>query len=425
MISLFSFLFREKLCFLCTTIEQEHHHHAFTAESNQKVEKENLPKRRQLSPNSEKEWFKKKDSCTQPTRESRHTRLRLERDVNREQHRHSNKSCKGFVPQSASLLHHTGIPEGITCKRSRASLYICPHPSCGATPYISNLPGCRLHLCRVHYGTCLLCPFCPNKRYYHVSGWKDHINSKHCDIPWYGASEELQAKLTLAALTTPDSSDVAVTQQELPIPTEPASATADPVSTPEPFASFTAPLPLPMPKPVNEEPPLEDTLVYEEDVDPSSSDVSPEMEQSLMDSPPEGGISSIREKLDQMNAILKGANFKNNNGYKKCDKQDLRNKLKGLVSLQQELLGEVRSQCNATIVMGGAIINCSVLMRNQSRVVRNGKTCWGGDKGGGSSSPGTGSQSPTVTSKMGTTGRSLREMLKMPEYHNPDPLVRL
>ena len=41
------------------------------------------------------------------------------------------------------------------------------------------------------------------------------------------------------------------------------------------------------------------------------------------------GISSIREQLDQMNAILKGANFKNNNGYKKRDKQDIRNKLKG------------------------------------------------------------------------------------------------
>ena len=54
-----------------------------------------------------------------------------------------------------------------------------------------------------------------------------------------------------------------------------------------------------------------------------------------------------------------------------------------------------------------------------------GKLAWGGDKGGGSPSPGTGSQSPTVTSKMGTTGGSLREMLKMPEYHNPDPLVRL
>ena len=42
------------------------------------------------------------------------------------------------------------------------------------------------------------------------------------------------------------------------------------------------------------------------------------------------GISSIREQLDQMSAILKGANFKNNNGYKKNDKQDIRNKFKGL-----------------------------------------------------------------------------------------------
>ena len=32
------------------------------------------------------------DSCTQSTSESRHTRLRLERDVNREQHRSPNKS---------------------------------------------------------------------------------------------------------------------------------------------------------------------------------------------------------------------------------------------------------------------------------------------------------------------------------------------
>ena len=91
-----------------------------------------------------------------------------------------------------------------------------------------------------------------------MSGWKDHMNSKHRHVPWYGASEELQAKLTLAALTTPDSSDVAVTQQELTVSTEPASATSDPASTPEPFASFTAPLPLP--EPVKEEPPLEDTL---------------------------------------------------------------------------------------------------------------------------------------------------------------------
>ena len=78
--------------------------------------------------------------------------------------------AEGFVPQSAGLLHHTGIPEGISCKRSDtqtargASLYICPLPSCGATSYIGDLPGCGSHLRHVNYSTCLLCPFCPNKR---------------------------------------------------------------------------------------------------------------------------------------------------------------------------------------------------------------------------------------------------------------------
>ena len=171
--------------------------------------------------------------------------------------------AEGFVPQLAGLLHHTGIPEGISCKRSDtqtargASLYICPHPSCGATPYIGNLPGFASHLHCVHYGTCILCPFCPDKRYYHVSGWKDHMNSKHPHIPWYGASEDLQAKLILAALTTPDvvTSDVTVTQQELTVSVKPASATSDPTPTPELFASFTAPLPLP--EPVKEEPPVD------------------------------------------------------------------------------------------------------------------------------------------------------------------------
>ena len=42
------------------------------------------------------------------------------------------------------------------------------------------------------------------------------------------------------------------------------------------------------------------------------------------------GIGSIREQLDKMSAILKGANFKNNNRYKKKNGQDIRNKLKGL-----------------------------------------------------------------------------------------------
>ena len=135
------------------------------------------------------------------------------------------------------------------------------------------------------------------------------MNSKHRHVHWYGASEELQAKLVLAALATPDTTDVAVTQQELPIPTEPASATADPVSTLEPFASFTAPLPLPMPEPVKEESPLEDTLVYEEDVDPSSSDVSPKMEQSLLDPPPEEEMEKPKPPTPSEEDIKEAALF--------------------------------------------------------------------------------------------------------------------
>ena len=223
--------------------------------------------------------------------------------------------AKGFVPRSANLLHHTGIPEGVTCQRSDTqtakgtSLYICPHPSCGATPYIGDLPGCGSHLCHVHYGTFLLCPFCPDRRYYHVSGWKDHMNSKHHNIPWYGASEELQAKLTLAALTTPASTDLAITQQEILILAMPTSATQEPTSTPKPFASFTASLPLTTPKPVKEEPPLEDTLVYEEDVDPSSSDMSPKMEQSLLDPPQEKEVEKPEPPTPSEEDIKEAALF--------------------------------------------------------------------------------------------------------------------
>ena len=55
------------------------------------------------------------------------------------------------------------------------------------------------------------------------------------------------------------------------------------------------------------------------------------------------GIGSIREQLDKMSAILKGANFKNNNGYKKNGRQDIRSKLKGPVLWQHELSGRAKS----------------------------------------------------------------------------------
>ena len=78
--------------------------HTFTAESNQKVEKENLRKRehscsqtaRENSLRQQAREFRTRNRkgqlYTVHERESRHTRLRLGRDVNREQHRCSNKS---------------------------------------------------------------------------------------------------------------------------------------------------------------------------------------------------------------------------------------------------------------------------------------------------------------------------------------------
>ena len=97
--------------------------------------------------------------------------------------------AEGCIPTSLSDIHHTGIPPGVSCKRSEkttahgASLYICPHRDCGATPYVGDLYGCSSHLCRVHFRTCLICPYCPNQRYYCASGWKVHMSSKHSSVP--------------------------------------------------------------------------------------------------------------------------------------------------------------------------------------------------------------------------------------------------
>ena len=79
-------------------------------------------------------------------------------------------------------------------------------------------------------------------------------------MPWFGASEELQASLTLASV----SAAVQEASTNSPAtPTQPA---------PIPFASFVTPLPTPPPLP-KEAPPPEDTLPYvtEEDIDPSQS----------------------------------------------------------------------------------------------------------------------------------------------------------
>ena len=116
----------------------------------------------------------------------------------------------------------------MACKRSGkttacgASLYICPHADCGATPYVGDLYGCSSHLRRVHYGTSIMCPYCPNQKYYRASGWKNHMSSKHATAPWFGASEQTQASLMLAAIQ--EDIDVPSSQQppapEFHLPTQ-------------------------------------------------------------------------------------------------------------------------------------------------------------------------------------------------------------
>ena len=93
------------------------------------------------------------------------------------------------------------------------------------------------------------------------------MQTKHHFVPWFRASEELQASLTLASVTA------AVKEVTTDLPVMPTPQQAPPLTTePVPFASFTTPLPTPQPLP-EEPPPLEDTLPYmtEEDVDPSQS----------------------------------------------------------------------------------------------------------------------------------------------------------
>ena len=88
--------------------------------------------------------------------------------------------------------------------------------------------------------------------------------------------------------------------------------------------------------------------------------------------------------------------------------------------------GRVKGQSNVIAVMGGGTINNNAQVWNPLEGSKEWTNLHGEEtKKGGSPSPGPRIQPPTVISKKGTTGGSLGEILKMPEYHNPDPLVRL
>ena len=179
--------------------------------------------------------------------------------------------AEGFIPRSFDDLHSTGIPREVKMRRSGtttskgSSLYICPHPACGSTPYIGDLYGCSSHLRWVHYGTCLACPYCPSQKYYRMSGWKKHMASKHPTAPWYGTSETTQASLMLKSL-----------QEEI------ATTEIQKVEFKLPSQAEISTVPL---KPTIVEEPPEESLPYaaeEGDETILSIDIDPEDEQKLL-----------------------------------------------------------------------------------------------------------------------------------------------
>ena len=183
--------------------------------------------------------------------------------------------AEGFIPRSFDDLHSTGLPREVKMRRSGtttskgSSLYICPHPTCGSTPYIGDLYGCSSHLRQVHYGTCLACPYCPNQKYYRVSGWKKHMASKHPTAPWYGAPEATQASLMMESL-----------QEEISAPTAAAPEVEFCLPTQEEIS--TVPL-----KPTVVEEPPEESLPYAADEEEGdevvvSLNIAPEEEQQLL-----------------------------------------------------------------------------------------------------------------------------------------------
>ena len=202
----------------------------------------------------------------------------------------------GCIPLSLADIHHTGIPTGVACKRSGkttargASLYICPHADCGATPYVGDLYGCSSHLRRVHYGTSIMCPYCPNQKYYRASGWKNHMSSKHATAPWFGASEQTQASLMLAAI-----------QEDIDVP-----SSQQPIESRLPTQAEISTIPL---NPSTEEAAPDDSLPFTQDIEEDNDppELSPEQEQELLDvkeekeecaKPPSPGLEAIQQAFE-------------------------------------------------------------------------------------------------------------------------------
>ena len=97
---------------------------------------------------------------------------------------------QGHLPTDPKALHNTGIPSIYHVRWSGASskgssLYDCPFGSaCGTPPYVGDLPSCGSHVRRVHIGSSILCPYCPNRHYYNADNWWKHMRGEHRDAPW-------------------------------------------------------------------------------------------------------------------------------------------------------------------------------------------------------------------------------------------------
>ena len=148
---------------------------------------------------------------------------------------------QGFLPALADTLHTTGIPVELHMSRSEhqthkgASLYMCRHKDCSENPYLGDLPTCRSHIRRTHLGVCLLCPFCPNKRFYNSGGWRDHMSKKHPSAPWYGAvtaKESVQAQALLEALSTDPSAHIGSLEVDVSSVASPASIPSERIQAP-------------------------------------------------------------------------------------------------------------------------------------------------------------------------------------------------
>ena len=123
----------------------------------------------------------------------------------------------GFLLKNPGSLQNTGIPvQFAVCRVGKndhgTSIYACPHPECSDPLYTGDISGCGSHIRRVHLGHCVSCPYCADKKYYHVDGWHCNMHEKHNNVPWY--SDQIQTPPAPVAESIPAISAVSVSSWE-------------------------------------------------------------------------------------------------------------------------------------------------------------------------------------------------------------------